>query len=88
MQDGPGSKKFLFSIGVCLLAFIYTLLAATKLPELKGLIDAFTGLLEFVTGAYLTGNIANKFVAGREERLAAKAAPAKPDPLDKDIPSH
>lgn len=87
MRDGYGSKKFWFAIGVCLLGFVYCLIAVHT-TELKGMFDGFTGLLEFVTGAYLTGNIANKWVVGKAESDMAKVVPpAKPkDPLDKDVP--
>ena len=95
MRDGYGSKKFWFAIGVCLLAFVYAVLAATKLTELKPMFETFTGILEFVTGAYLTGNIANKWVAGKVEQTQAPAPTNKTttnkqalqgDPLDKDVP--
>lgn len=82
MRDGIGSKKFWFAIGVCLLAFVYAIIAAFKLPELKTMFDTFTGILEFVTGAYLTGNIANKWVSGKMEALNQPK-----NPLDKDVPA-
>lgn len=95
MLDGYGSKKFLFAIGVCVLAFAYAVLAATGLPSLKEMFSTFTGILEVVTAAYLTGNIANKWVAGKVDPTAAAptkakqalvATPAESDPLDRDVP--
>ncbi len=99
MLDGYGSKKFLFAIGVCLLAFGYAVLAATGLPTLKEMFSTFVGILEVVTAAYLTGNIANKWVAAKADPTAAKPASSKQalvaeapktepevDPLDKDVP--
>jgi len=76
MLDGYGSKKFLFAIGVCILAFGYAVLAATGLPNLKEMFSTFVGILEVVTAAYLTGNIANKWVAAKADPTAAKP-PAK-----------
>lgn len=95
MLDGYGSKKFLFAIGVCVLAFGYAVLAGTVMPSLKDMFGTFTSILEVVTAAYLTGNIANKWVAGKVDptlaapakaKQALEAAPEASDPLDRDVP--
>ena len=95
MHDTITSKKLWFAVGVCILAFAFCILASTKLPDMKSLFDGFTGILEFVTGAYLTGNIANKWVASKAEagtlptlpQIGKKKLPPAQDPLDRDVPS-
>lgn len=96
MHDTITSKKLWFAVGVILIALVYSVLAASKFPELKGLFDGFTGFLEFVTGAYLTGNLANKVIAGKLQPLDSipnivadvKTVVAQAtNPLDKDVPS-
>lgn len=94
MHDTWKSKKLWFSIGVIALAFVYALLAATFVPNLGSYFDGFTGILEFIAGAYLTGNIANKFVVGKAGATVvdpkpavkppAKAPPGGPKPPDED----
>lgn len=92
MRDGYGSKKFWFAIGVVVVGFAYAALAATLMPEMKPMFETFSGILEFVTGAYLVGNVANKWVAGKVEPVAPapKAGTNKQalqaDPLDRDVP--
>lgn len=93
MRDGYGSKKFWFAIGVVAVGFIYAALAATLMPELKPMFETYSGILEFVTGAYLVGNVANKWVAGKVEPAptpAPKTGSSKQalqaDPLDRDLP--
>ena len=80
MHDTWTSKKLWFSVGVILLAFTYALLAASLLPNLAHLFDAFTGILEFIAGAYLTGNVANKLVIAKANAgtVPDPKAPAKP----------
>lgn len=97
-SDTITSKKLWFAVGACLLAFVYAVLAAWKLPELKGMFETFTGLLEFVSAAYLTGNLANKWITGKVDagepvippiitkKPAAAKQPLVADPLDKDLP--
>jgi xanthine dehydrogenase iron-sulfur cluster and FAD-binding subunit A len=81
MRESISSKKLWFSVGCVLLAFVYTLLAASKFPEMKSLFDGFTGVLEFIAAAYLTGNIANKWVVGKVAPAAEpEPKPAKPKP--------
>jgi len=94
MLDGYGSKKFWFAVGVVAVAFLYAVLAATHLPALKAMFETFSGILEFVTVAYLTGNVANKWVAGKvgetatakKASVAKKALSAAEDPLDPESP--
>ena len=99
MKESISSKKLWFAVGSVLIAFVYALLAASKLPELKPMFETFTGVLEFIAAAYLTGNIANKWVVGRMENgqpdipTPQKSAPVttkkqalQSDPLDKDLP--
>lgn len=97
MRDGYGSKKFWFAIGVVLVGFAYAVLAATIVPELKPMFETYSGILEFVTGAYLVGNVANKWVVGKAEPTPApvvvtkktqalKAKEEAADPLDRDVP--
>ena len=100
VKESISSKKLWFAVGSVLIAFVYAVLAASKLPELKGMYDTFTSVLEFIAAAYLTGNIANKWVVGRVENgqpvvPLPQKAPAKTetkkqalqgDPLDKDLP--
>lgn len=70
MEDTLSSKKLWFSVGAVILTFIYCILAATKIPGLQESLSGFTGLLEFVVGAYLSGNVLNKAVA----TVAAKSS--------------
>lgn len=69
MEDGLSSKKFWFSIGVVLLAFVYALLAASSYPALEGMFGVFTGFLEVVTGAYLIGNLGNKYIVSKMQPM-------------------
>ncbi len=96
MIDGYGSKKFWFAVGIVAVAFSYAVLAASSLPALKPMFETFSGILEFVTVAYLTGNVASKWVAGKAGITAKKAASvakkgvsapeAGEDPLDVETP--
>lgn len=92
MRDGITSKKFWFAVGVIAIAFLYAVLAATKVQDLKSMYQTFTGVLEFVTAAYLTGNIANKWVAAKAEPQVAPTGKKQQslqsaDPLDRDTPT-
>ena len=85
MHDTWKSKKLWFSVGIIAIAFVYALLSATVVPNLGALYDNFTGILEFIAGAYLTGNVANKLVIakanpGAVESKPTPKAPAKPVP--------
>lgn len=91
MHDTWKSKKLWFSVGVILIAFIYAILAATVIPNLGALYDNFTGILEFIAGAYLTGNVANKLVIAKANpgtapaaKPPAKVPPGGPKPPDED----
>lgn len=87
-HDTLKSKKFWFASGVVIISFIYALLAAIWFPALGGLFETFSGIVEFVTAAYLTGNVANKFVAGKfasavAPEVAEESPEASPDPEEK-----
>ena len=91
MHDTWRSKKLWFSAGVIVVAFVYAILSATAMPNLGPLYDNFTGILEFIAGAYLTGNVANKLVIakanpGTVESKPKPAAPAKTPPGGPKVP--
>lgn len=65
MEDGLASKKFLFSIGVVALAFVYALLAASTYDKLEPMFGTFTGFLEVIAGMYLVGNLGNKYLVSK-----------------------
>lgn len=65
MYDSWKSKKLWFAIGAIVTAFLFAVLAASVLPRLEPMYAAFLGFLELVTGAYLTGNVANKLVIAK-----------------------
>jgi hypothetical protein len=67
------SKKLWFSVFCLVLVFSYALLSATILPKLESSYSVFTGALEFIAAAYLTGNITNKMVAARAVPVAEEA---------------
>jgi 4-hydroxybenzoate polyprenyltransferase len=79
MEDTLTSKKLWFCVGAVVLTFIYCVLAATKMPGLKEQLSGFTGLLEFVVGAFLTGSLVNKGVVVAANKLAPKAAVKLPE---------
>lgn len=99
MRESASSKKFLFAIGACLIAFAYAVLAGSVLPHMAPMYETFCGILEVVTGAYIVGNVGNKWVLGKatvSESLGNSSAPKKmkvepraepADPLDRDEPS-
>jgi len=84
MHDTWKSKKLWFSVFVIACAFGFAVLAATVMPNLGKFFDGFTSVLEFAAGAYLSGNVANKFVAGKVAPVAE--APAAPAPKAKPVP--
>ena len=92
MHDTWKSKKLWFAVGVIGIGFVYALLASTFIGEMGKYYDSFTGLLEFIAGAYLTGNVANKLVIakanpGTETKPAkppAKVPPGGPKPPDEE----
>lgn len=88
MHDTWKSKKLWFSIGVIAMAFIYAILASTIIPNMGSYYENFTGILEFIAGAYLTGNVANKFVVGKASTAALESAkpPAKVPPGGPKVP--
>src|SRR5574343_238142 len=75
MHDTWKSKKLWFAIGVIVFAFAFAVLSATTMPTLAPMFEQFCSVLEFVSAAYLTGNVANKFVAGKVGAAAAAEAP-------------
>lgn len=88
MKDGYGSKKFWFAIGVVGIGFTYSVMAATRFPEMRSIFDTFAGILEFVTAAYLTGNVANKFVAGKWGGSSEAPPPQQPPKKDPNPPEN
>jgi len=80
MHDTWKSKKLWFAVGVITIAFLYSVLAASVLPNMEHTYDAFMGILEFAAGAYLTGNVANKLVIAKANpgTLPEPKAPVKP----------
>lgn len=87
MRESVSSKKFLFAIGAVLTAFVYAVLAAWCLPALEPMYATFCGILEVVTGAYIVGNVGNKWVLGRVGAPSVKKKAEPVDPLDRDEPS-
>lgn len=82
-KESLSSKKLWFSVGCVAMAFLYAILAATVMPGLLELYKEFVGVLEFIAAAYLTGNVANKWVVGKvssdtEKPKAVKAPPGGP----------
>lgn len=71
LKESVASKKFWFAVMAIVAGFVFALLA-TRMPVLKELYGAFTGLLEFITSAYLVGNVANKFVLGNAAKKNKK----------------
>lgn len=78
MHDTWASKKLWFAVGVIVIAFLYSVLAATVMPNMEHTYDAFMGILEFAAGAYLTGNVANKLVIAKANPGTVPAPAAKP----------
>jgi nitrogen fixation protein FixH len=81
LKESITSKKFWFAMFAILIGFGFAIVAAVKLTEMKSMFETFTGLIEFVTATYLTGNVANKWVVGKT--LATKAAPEETEPKAK-----
>jgi hypothetical protein len=79
MHDTWLSKKLWFSVFCIVLAFSYALLSATILPKLESSYSVFTGVLEFIAAAYLTGNITNKMIV-------AKTVPVAEEMLEGTLP--
>lgn len=88
MHDTWKSKKLWFAIGVIGIGFVYALLASTLIDGLGKYYDSFTGLLEFIAGAYLTGNVANKLVIAKANTgtIDPKAAKPKASPGGPKVP--
>ena len=87
MHDTWKSKKLWFSVGVIATALVYAILSATFIPNLGSYYDSFTGTLQFITGVYLTGNVANKLVIAKSNpgKITPKAPPGGPKvPDDED----
>lgn len=78
LKESIASKKFWFAVMAVIVGFIYAVLGASKLKEMQGMYSTFTGLVEFVVAAYLTGNVANKVALG----WASKKGPKKAKPVD------
>lgn len=91
MKESIASKKLWFTVGVVAVGFAYAVIAAIWLHEMQSMFETFCGLLEFCTGAYVLGNVGNKWVLGRATVAPKKAKPPEPeepsDPLDRDIPT-
>jgi len=77
MHDTWKSKKLWFAVGVIVFAFAFAVLSATVTPTLAPMFEQFCGVLEFVSAAYLTGNVANKFVAAKAGAAVAEAPAPK-----------
>jgi hypothetical protein len=77
LKESISSKKFWFSIFALLLGFFFTILAATKLSELKSMFDTFVNLIQFIVASYLTGNVANKFFVARATQSTKDPKPKK-----------
>lgn len=69
MRDTITSKKLWFSVGAIAAMFGFALMSA-KITMIGPMFDSFVGGVVAITGLFLTGNVANKWIAGREERLA------------------
>lgn len=88
LKESVASKKFWFAVLAIGAGFVFAILAAWKLTEMKSMYDGFTGLVEFVVAAYLSGNIANKWVVGKhmgdnkKKKKKGDADPADPTPQD------
>ena len=65
MHDSWKSKKLWFSVGMVMMAFVYAVLGATIMPNLLKFYENFTGILEFFGGAFLLGNLGNKFIISK-----------------------
>lgn len=75
MHDTWKSKKLWFSVFCIASAFGFAVLAATVMPNLGKFFDGFTSVLEFAAGAYLSGNVVNKFVATKAPPAAEVTVP-------------
>jgi len=76
LKESAASKKFWFAVMAVVAGFVFALLAC-KLVLLKEMYSSFTGLLEFITSAYLVGNVANKFVLGNASKKKKKSPPVE-----------
>lgn len=83
LKESLASKKLWFSLFAVFIAFIFAILSSSYLPTMKEMYSTFTGLLEMVTATYLTGNLANKFILGRNTPKAKK----KPDAAKPELPT-
>lgn len=70
LKESIASKKLLFSLFSVGIGFLFAVIAATKLPELKSMFETFTGLVEFICASYLGGNVLNKYVLGNSKNKA------------------
>lgn len=78
LKESVASKKFWFAVMAIIAGFVFALLATiNSLSVLKELYSSFTGLLEFITSAYLVGNVANKFVLGNAAKKKKKIPPVE-----------
>lgn len=79
LKESVASKKFWFAVMAIVAGFVFALLATiNSLSVLKELYSSFTGLLEFITSAYLVGNVANKFVLGNAAKKKKKIPVEQP----------
>ena len=62
MLDGISSKKLWFSVGSVATLFAFPIIAS-HIPTMAPMYDAYVGGVIALAGLYLTGNIANKYVA-------------------------
>lgn len=76
MHDTWKSKKLWFAVFAIGLAFLFPVLAAWRLPEMGEYYKDFKDFLEFIVGAYLSGNVANKLVIAKAN---PGTVPPKPD---------
>jgi len=81
LKESMASKKFLFAVFAVSISFLFALLAAWTLTEMKSMFETFTGVVEFVVSAYLIGNVTNKAVLGFHSNKSEKNI----DNLDKGV---
>ena len=83
LKESIASKKLWFAVAAILFSLGFAFLAAVKFIEMKSMYESFNGLIEFVVAAYLSGNVANKFIVGKHaiaQAAAEKVVGEPPEP--------